>query len=118
MDYTVIMLSQPSAIDAFLRSVFEIYEIRGCVGQVNGVEFIVHTKEKCHSTPHVHARYGECEVSIAIDTGEILDGNLPKKNLKLALNWVRENKDKLLNDWKDIAISATSSLTASALSLK
>ena len=36
-----------------------------------------------HALPHLHARYAEFEASIGIEEGEILAGNLPRKQLRL-----------------------------------
>lgn len=118
MHYLIIKRKHPSEITNFLDSVFEIYEIRGRVGITNGIVFSVRTNEQNHTLPHVHAQYGDYYISIGIDTGNVLAGNLPKKNQKIAIAWVLNNKDKLLNDWRDIAISATSSMTKSRLDFK
>ena len=108
----------PKEIISFLNTVFEIYEIRGEVGYFNGIKFEIRTSEKNHCLPHVHAEYGEFKISIEIATGKILAGNLPNKNQKRAVNWVLENKDKLLTDWKNITISAISHMTKSKLTNK
>lgn len=118
MQYLMIKLQYPREIATFLDSVFEIYEIRGRVGNENGIRFSIRTNEQNHSLPHVHAQYGNYNISIEIATGNILAGNLPKKNQKAAVEWVLQNRNKLLNDWKDIAISATSSMTRSELDFK
>ena len=110
MQYLITKLQYPRDITSFLDCVFEIYEIRGRVGSQNGINFSIRTNE--------HAEYGEHNISIEIANGNILAGNLPKKNQKIAVEWVLKNKDKLLNDWKDIAISATSSTTMSRLDFK
>ena len=36
-----------------------------------------------HNLPHIHVRYAEFSASVNIETGEILAGNFPKKQLKL-----------------------------------
>jgi hypothetical protein len=38
-----------------------------------------------HAPPHFHARYGEFEATIDIDTLEVLEGKLPPRALSLAL---------------------------------
>ncbi|MDF0665398.1 MAG: DUF4160 domain-containing protein [Nitrospira sp.] len=38
---------------------------------------------KHHHLPHIHARYGEFEASIAIGDAEILAGEMPRKQLRL-----------------------------------
>ena len=39
--------------------------------------------DKRHHVPHVHAEYAEHTAVLAIATGEVLDGHLPSKQLKL-----------------------------------
>ncbi len=105
----------PSEIVSFIYSVFEVYEIRGQVGRYNGIVFKIRTNEKNHTLPHVHAEYGEYSISIEIKTGRVLDGNLPNKNQKIAVNWVLNNQEELMHEWKDIAISALDNMTMTAL---
>lgn len=114
MEYRMMQLNNPEIV-TFFDEIFEIYQIRGRIGNLNGIKFEVRTKETCHNTPHVHAEYGEFEISIEIETGKVLAGNLPNKNTKLATDWVLKNRDKLLNDWKNIAISSMSNMTKSNL---
>jgi hypothetical protein len=40
-----------------------------------------------HAPPHFHARYGEYEAQIAIDTGEPLAGYVPIRALRLVREW-------------------------------
>jgi len=115
MNWRIEKYKYPKEIVDFLGATFEIYEVRGRVGEGNGIRFSVRTNEGNHVIPHIHAVYGEYEISIAIETQEILAGNLPKKKFGFAQQWVREHKDRLMNDWKNIAISATSTMTKSRL---
>lgn len=115
MQYMKARFEEPKEIISFLDSIFEIYQIRARVGRQNGVVFEIRTNEQNHTLPHVHAAYGEYSISIDIMSGKILAGNLPKKNQKAAVNWVCTHQDKLLNDWKNIAISAVSTMTETRL---
>jgi len=36
-----------------------------------------------HNLPHIHAKYAEFEASIGLGDGEILAGDLPRKQLRL-----------------------------------
>lgn len=105
----------PPEVTEFLRDSFELMEIRGRVGCKNGISFSVRSNEGNHVIPHVHATFGEYEISIAIETGAILAGNLPKKNQKIAVSWVENNRDKLLTNWHSLALSASSTLLKSRL---
>ncbi len=57
-----------------------------------------------HNLPHIHARYSEYEASVNIQDGEILAGDLPKKQLRLVQAWIELHRDELLADW-EIAIT-------------
>lgn len=118
MPYFIIKSQYPKGITSFLDSVFEIVEIRGRVGYTNGINFVIRTDEKKHHIPHVHASYGKYNISIEIETGKVLAGNLPSKNQKLAVEWVKANKIQLMNDWKNIAISAASTMTTTMIGCK
>jgi hypothetical protein len=52
-----------------------------------------------HNSPHLHARYVEFEASIGIDDGEVLAGQLPRKQLRLVQAWIELHRDELLADW-------------------
>lgn len=36
-----------------------------------------------HPPPHFHARYGEFEATFSIETGNIIEGNMPKRAASL-----------------------------------
>ena len=59
---------------------------------------------KHHNLPHIHARYAEYEASVAIEDGEILSGDLPRKQLRLVQAWIELRHDELLADW-ELAVS-------------
>lgn len=55
---------------------------------------------KHHNLPHIHAKYAEFEASISIQDGEILAGDLPKKQLRLVQAWIELHRDELSADWE------------------
>lgn len=115
MKYIKEKFGLPEEIILFLNRVFEIYNIRARVGEEKGVIFEIRTNEQNHSLPHVHAAYGEYNISINIESGEVLAGKLPKKNQRIAVDWVLSHKEKLMTDWKNIAIYAISTTTKTNL---
>lgn len=56
-----------------------------------------------HPPPHFHAKYGDHEAQIAIETGDILNGALPQRALALAAEWVELRRDELMQDWERAA---------------
>lgn len=53
-----------------------------------------------HNLPHIHVRYQGEEAVISIGDGEIFDGTLPPKQLKMVQAWIEIHKDELLVDWE------------------
>ena len=53
-----------------------------------------------HHCAHIHVRYQGDEAAIAIDDGSILEGSLPKKQLKMVQAWIEIHKEELIVDWE------------------
>jgi hypothetical protein len=52
-----------------------------------------------HPPPHFHARYGEYEALIAIDSLEVLRGELPARARRLVEEWARLHHEELADNW-------------------
>lgn len=50
--------------------------------------------------PHIHVKYAEFQASIGIEDGEILSGDLPRKQLRLVQAWIELRHDELMADWE------------------
>ncbi|PKY10146.1 hypothetical protein B1757_11315 [Acidithiobacillus marinus] len=55
---------------------------------------------KHHNITDIHARYPELEASISIEEGELLAGDLPRKQMRLVQAWIKLHRDELMADWK------------------
>ena len=55
---------------------------------------------KQHNLPHIHVRYQDTKAIFNIETCEIIEGNLPKKQQKLVSAWMEIHKDELIADWE------------------
>ncbi len=55
---------------------------------------------KDHPPPHFHARYGDFEAVIAIESGEVLGGRLPPRVLGLVQEWREYHRMELTEDWQ------------------
>ena len=53
-----------------------------------------------HAPPHFHARYGEFEAVIAIATGDVVAGSLPRRALELVREWRQLHREALEEDWR------------------
>ena len=52
-----------------------------------------------HNPPHFHAKYGDFEVLLRIDNGEILAGELPRRALNLVEAWRLLHVSELQANW-------------------
>jgi hypothetical protein len=55
---------------------------------------------KEHPPAHFHAKYGEFEASIAIETLECVAGELPPRAMTMVVEWARLHQVELLEDWR------------------
>ncbi len=53
-----------------------------------------------HHIPHVHVKYQEQEVVVAIPDGEVLEGQIKANRMKLVQAWIEIHKDELMADWE------------------
>jgi len=52
-----------------------------------------------HAPPHFHARYGEYEIRVSIEDGEIMSGFFPSRAEKMVLEWLDLHRSELMGDW-------------------
>ena len=50
---------------------------------------------KDHLPPHFHAKYGEYWAKIDIETGDMIQGNLPRRALRLVQDWTELHRNEL-----------------------
>lgn len=55
-----------------------------------------------HPPPHFHVKYQQHRAQIAIDTLEILEGELPAKELWLVRHWANQHNQELSNNWQNL----------------
>ena len=49
---------------------------------------------------HFHARYGDFRAVINIVTGNIIEGSMPQKSLRLIQAWVEIHREELMANWE------------------
>jgi hypothetical protein len=49
--------------------------------------------------PYIHVEYQGENAVIAIPDGDLLEGQLPAKKLKLVQAWIAIHEDELMADW-------------------
>lgn len=50
--------------------------------------------------PHFHARYGDHEASVDIESFEIIAGSLPTRAKRLVVEWASERQSALRANWE------------------
>jgi hypothetical protein len=54
---------------------------------------------KDHNPPHFHAFFGDEAAIFSIDTGQMIQGNLPSKKAALVTAWAIIHQKELLKNW-------------------
>jgi hypothetical protein len=62
---------------------------------------VIYLFVKDHAPPHCHVKYGEYLGLMNIETGEMLEGNLPRRALRLVQDWIELHKDELVKNWEE-----------------
>ena len=70
------------------------------IARFYGIVIRMYFLQSEHNPPHIHAIYGEDTAAFEIDTGELLDGDMPKRAKIMVEEWVELNKDELLAMWE------------------
>jgi len=65
-----------------------------------GITIRMYFQQSEHNPPHIHALYGDDIAAVEIQTGDILEGNLPPKALSMVREWTELHKNDLLKIWK------------------
>ena len=64
-----------------------------------GIIIKMYFQQAEHNPPHIHAVYGEYIGAINIQTGELIEGDLPSRALKLVQEWLQIHKNDVLAIW-------------------
>ena len=82
--------------------VFNLGEKREKIAKLKeGIVIEIRNKENGHNVPHIHAHYQGENISVSLIDGKVLAGNIPKKNEKIAVSWVKDNIETLRITWKN-----------------
>ena len=53
-----------------------------------------------HNPPHFHAEYNGMNAVVDIQNGYVIEGALPRRQLKLVLAWAELHQDELMQNWE------------------
>lgn len=67
------------------------------ISMFRGIKIFMNWRE--HQPPHFHATYGGEEVLVSIRDLEVIEGNMPTKQLKMLLGWAAFHQEELLENW-------------------
>ena len=67
------------------------------VSRFFGIAIMMYWRD--HAPPHFHAKYGDNEVAVEIETG-VVEGRMSHRALALVQEWREAHKEDLLNDWR------------------
>lgn len=54
---------------------------------------------KEHNPPHIHAYFQDYTITVRISDGEVMEGKIPTKQLRLIQAWIEIHHDELFADW-------------------
>lgn len=67
------------------------------ISEFYGIKIYIYYDD--HAEPHFHAFYSENEAKISIKSGRLIAGKLPKRAMKLIIEWMKNHKEELSENW-------------------
>ena len=67
------------------------------ISRFRGIDIYMYYRD--HDPPHIHARHGEHEARLVIETLQVLTGSLPAHALASVQHWMALHRDELLANW-------------------
>lgn len=55
---------------------------------------------RAHPPPHVHLVYAEHEAHVSIETGDVIQGSLPRHAARLVKQWTLARRVQLRDNWE------------------
>ncbi|MBF0117997.1 MAG: DUF4160 domain-containing protein [Desulfobacterales bacterium] len=53
-----------------------------------------------HKSPHIHVKYQDDNAVFSIPDGEIIEGDMPTKKVRLVQAWIYIHQEELMADWE------------------
>lgn len=73
------------------------------ISRFRGITIYMYTeREAPHRLPHFHAYYGEYMATFAISPPALLEGTLPRRQMRLVLAWVELYQAELEENWQRV----------------
>ena len=71
------------------------------IARFYGIIIKMYFSQSEHGVPHFHAVYGEFNGVFAIETLEMIEGDLPSRSQKLVTEWAGQYQNELLHMWQN-----------------
>ena len=71
------------------------------IARFYGILIKMYFSQSEHGVPHFHAVYGEFNGVYAIETLEMIEGDLPVRSQKLVMEWGMLYQNELLRMWQN-----------------
>lgn len=69
------------------------------ISRFYGMVIKMYFRQSEHNPPHIHVIYGDFSGVLDIQTGQMIEGDLPKRSLKMAQEWTEAHKADLMQIW-------------------
>ena len=69
------------------------------IARFYGIIIKMYFRQSEHGVPHFHALYGEYDAVFAVESLEMLEGDLPNRAQRLVLEWAQVHQRELLEMW-------------------
>lgn len=67
------------------------------ISMFRGIKIYINWRDR--QPPHFHASYAGEDVIVSINDIEVLEGEIPSKQLKMLLGWAALHQEELLENW-------------------
>ncbi|MGX8774372.1 MAG: DUF4160 domain-containing protein [Bacillota bacterium] len=65
-----------------------------------GIIIVMYLRDKEHNPPHVHAITQEFDAPFSLKTGELIEGDFPKKAASMVKEFILINQEELEDMWE------------------
>ena len=68
------------------------------ISMFRGIKIYINLND--HISPHFHATYAGQDVIVSINELELIEGEMPSKQLKMVLGWAAFHQTELMENWE------------------
>jgi hypothetical protein len=72
------------------------------IARFRGISIYMYTEYDVHRLPHFHVYYGEYQASFSLVPPQLLEGSLPRRQLRFVLAWAEMYQQELETNWKRV----------------